>query len=62
MLWRKDAHVLRKPLEFEVDGQRKEGRPKAIGKKQFEEDILRIVLSKEDEVFRSQLIAATMLR
>ena len=27
VLWREDGHVLRRALDFEVEGQRKKGRP-----------------------------------
>ena len=36
VLRREDGHVLRMALDFEVDGQRKEGRPKGRWKKQVE--------------------------
>ena len=33
VLRREDGHVLRKTLDFEVEGQRKKGRPKRTWKK-----------------------------
>ena len=36
VLWREDGHVLRKALDFEVEGQRKNGRPKRMWTKQVE--------------------------
>ena len=33
VLWREDSHVLRRASDFEVEGQRKKGRPKRTWKK-----------------------------
>ena len=38
VLRREDGHVLRRALEFEVEGQRKKGRPKRTWKKQVKEE------------------------
>ena len=39
VLSRDDGHVLRKALEFEVKGKRKQGRPKKTWKTQVEKEI-----------------------
>ena len=39
-----DGHVLRRVLDFEVQGQRKKGRPKRTWKKQVEEESVKVVL------------------
>ena len=36
VLRREDGHILRRALDFEVEGQRKKGRPKRTWKKQVE--------------------------
>ena len=38
---REDSHVLRKALDFEVEGQRTKGRPKRTWKKQEEEESMK---------------------
>ena len=38
VLRRKDGHVLRRALDFEVQCQRKKGRPKKSWERQFEEE------------------------
>ena len=48
MLGREDGHVLRMALDFEVEGQRKEGRPRRIWKKLVEEESVKVGLRRED--------------
>ena len=48
VLMREDGHVLRKALDFEVDGQRKKGRPKRTLKKQVYEESMKIGLRSYD--------------
>ena len=48
VLRRDDSHVLRRTLDFEVEGQRKKGRPKRILKKQGEEESVKVGLRWED--------------
>ena len=48
VLRREDVHALRKALGFEVEGQRKKGRPKRTWKKQVEEENVNIGLRRED--------------
>ena len=47
------GHVLRRALYFEVDGQRKNGRPKWTWKKQVEEESVKVGLRREDAFCRS---------
>ena len=44
---REDGHVLR-ALDFDVDNQRKKGRRMRTGKKQVEEESVKVGLSRED--------------
>ena len=53
-LRREDGHVLRRALDFEVEGQRRKGRPKRTWKKQFEEENVKIGMRREDAVCRSK--------
>ena len=39
---------LERPLDFDVNGQRKKGRPKRTWKKQVEEESVKVGLSRED--------------
>ena len=48
---REDSHVLRNALDFEIDGQKRKGRPKRTWKKWIEEKRVKVVLSKEDALF-----------
>ena len=48
VLRREDGHVLRMALDFEVEDQRKKGRPKRSWKKQVEEESVKIGLRRED--------------
>ena len=43
VLRRENDHVLNKALDFEVEGQRKKGRPKRTCKKQVEEESVKVV-------------------
>ena len=47
VLRRGDGHVLRRSLDFEVDGQRKKGRPKMTWKMQVEEQSVKVGLKWE---------------
>ena len=53
VLRREDGHVLRTALDFEVDGQRKKGRPKTTWKGQVEEESVKVGLRREDALCRS---------
>ena len=46
VLRREDGHVLRRALDFEVEGQRKKGRPKRTWKNQVEDKSLKDFLEK----------------
>ena len=48
MLRRADGHVLRKALDIEGEGQRKKWRLMRTWKKQVEEEIMKVGLSRED--------------
>ena len=48
MLRREDKNVLRRALDFEVEGQKKKGRPKRTWKKQVEKDSVKIGLRRQD--------------
>ena len=48
VLRREDGHILRRALDFEVDGQRMKGRPKRMWKKQVEEQIIKVGLRRKD--------------
>ena len=43
VLGSEDGHVLRNTLNFEVEGQRKKGRPKRTWRKQVEEESVKVV-------------------
>ena len=47
VLRREDGHVLRRAFDFEVEGQRKEGRLKRTWKRQVEEESMTVGLSGE---------------
>ena len=49
-----DDHVLRGALDFEVEGQRKKGRPKNTWKRQVEEESVNFGLRRKDALFRSK--------
>ena len=48
VLRRDDGHVLRKVLEYEVRGKRKQGRPKKTWKMQVEKESKSVGLEKKD--------------
>ena len=48
MLRREDGHVLRRALDFSVEGQWKKGGPKRTCKKQVEEGSVKVGLRRED--------------
>ena len=51
---REDGHVLRRALDFEVEGQRKKRRPKRMWRKQVEEESVNVGLRREDALSRSK--------
>ena len=53
-LRRKDGHVLRRALHFEVEGQRKNVRSKRTCKKKDEEESVKVGLRREDALCRSK--------
>ena len=53
VLRRENSQVLR-TLDFEVEGQRKKGRPKRTWEKQVEEEIVMVGLRREDALRRSK--------
>ena len=48
VLRREDGHVLRKELDFEVEGQMKNGRLRRTWKKQVEEESVKVCMRRED--------------
>ena len=54
VLWREDGHILRRTLDFEVEGQRMKRRLKRTWKKQVEEESVKVGLRKEDAPCRSK--------
>ena len=52
MLRRNDGHVLRKVLEFELKGKRKQGRPKKMWKMQVKKKSKSVGLEKKDAMNR----------
>ena len=55
MLRREDAHVWRRALDIEVEGQRKKGRLKRTWKKHVEEEGVKVGLRREDALCQSRL-------
>ena len=53
VLRNEDGHVLRRALDFEVEGRRKKWRPKRTWKKQVEEESVKIGMRREDVLYRS---------
>ena len=51
---RDDGHVLRKALEYEVKGKRKQGQPKKTWKVQVEKEGKCVGLEKEDALNRAR--------
>ena len=54
MLRRENGHVLRRGLDFEVESQRKKGRPKRTWKKQVEEESMKAGLRRKDALCHSK--------
>ena len=54
VLRRENGHVLRRALDFVVEGQKKNGWPKRTWKKQVEEESVKIGLRREDALCRSK--------
>ena len=54
VLRREDGHILRRALHFEVEGQRKKGKPKRTWKKQVEEESMKVGLRRKDAIYRSK--------
>ena len=52
VLRREDGHVLRRPLDFVVDGQRKKGRLKRTWKNYVVEESVKVDLIREDALCR----------
>ena len=48
VLRREDGHVLRRALDFEVEGQQKNGRLKRTWRWQVEEESVKVGLRRED--------------
>ena len=48
VLMREDSHVLKKALEFDVDGQRRKERLRRTWKMQIEEESMEVGMSRED--------------
>ena len=55
MLRRLDGHVLKRALDFVVEGQRRKLRPKRTWKKQVDEESVKVDLRREDVLCRSML-------
>ena len=55
VLSREDGHILRRALDFEVEGQRKKGRLKRTWKKQVEKESIMVSLRRKDALCRSKL-------
>ena len=54
VLGREDGHVLRRELDFEVEGQRKKGRPRRTWRKQVGEESVKVGLRRKDALCRSK--------
>ena len=52
VLRREDGHVLRRALDYEVEGQRKKGRLKRTWERQVEEESVTVGLRREDALCR----------
>ena len=55
VLRRENGHVLRRSLDFEVDGHRKKGRLKRTWKRQVVEESVKFGLRREDALCRSKI-------
>ena len=51
---REDGHILRRASDFDVEGQRKNGRLKRTLKKQAKEESVKVSLRKKDALCRSK--------
>ena len=56
VLRREDGHILRRALDFEVEGHRKKRRPKRTWKRQVEEKSMTVGLRREDALCQSKLV------
>ena len=54
VLRRVDDHIIRKALDFEVEGQRKKGRPRRMLTMQVEEESVKAGLRRKDVPCRSR--------
>ena len=54
VLMRFGGHILRRALDFEVDGQRKNRELRMTWKKQFEEESVKVGLRREDALCQSK--------
>ena len=54
VLRREDGHILRRALDFEVEGQRKKRRPKRTWKRWVEGESMKVRLRMEDALCRSK--------
>ena len=54
VLRREDGHVLRRALDFEVEGQRKKWKLNRTWKRQVEEESMKVGLRREDALCRSK--------
>ena len=54
VLKRKERHLIKTALDFEVEGQKKKGRQKRTWKKQVEEESVEVGLRREDAHCRSK--------
>ena len=54
VLRREDGHVLRRALDFEVEDQRKKGRPKRTWKKQVDGESMKVGMRRKDALCRSK--------
>ena len=54
VLRREDGHILRRALDFGVDGQRKKIRPTRNLKRQVEKELMKVGLRREDARCRSK--------
>ena len=48
VLRREDGHILRRALDFEVEGQRKKGKVKSTWKRLVEDENVKVCLRRED--------------
>ena len=61
VLRKEDGHVLRRALDFGVEGQRKKGRLKMTWKRQVEEESVKVGMGREDALCRSMRIVGINL-